>query len=278
MALTSPRFKFDPTLVKVDANHALLQKNSSGTAVHLVQMGLLDLGFAMPISTAHPSYSPDGIFGEETKQAIIKFQQDAGTLKDDGIVGPKTIQELDRQLPGFKHRVRLDFRSLALTAVPFERSLANAEKVYGFYGIKIEFASGESIALTPDQRAKFDKIDQECDWDLNDGEFNELQGLGSRAPSTDILVFFVHTFAESTLLGCGGHAKDRPACTIAARAGAWDMAHEVGHVLLTSDFSPVHNTDRRNLMHATEPFVSTVPVFSDRQIAKIRKSPLCKSI
>jgi hypothetical protein len=278
MALTSPRFKFEPTLVKVEANKALLQKGSSGTAVHLLQMALLDLGVAMPISTAHPSFSPDGIFGEETKQAIIKFQKDSGTLKDDGIVGQKTIREFDRLFPGFKHRVGLHFRSLALTNVPFERSLANAEKIYGFYGIKAEFASGQSIALTADQRAKFDKIDQECDWDLNDGEFNELQSLGSRAPSTDILVFFVHSFAESTLLGCGGHAKDRPACTIAARAGAWDMAHEVAHVLLTSSFAPVHNSDRRNLMHATEPFVTRVPVFSDRQIAQIRKSPLCKAI
>jgi peptidoglycan hydrolase-like protein with peptidoglycan-binding domain len=278
MPLTSPRFKSDATLNRVEANHAVLKNGSTGTAVHLVQMALLDLGHAMPISTGNTNFSPDGIYGNETKQAVKKFQKDHPPLSDDGVVGQKTIRELDRLFNGFQHRVRLHFRSIALTNVPFQRSLSNAETVYGMYGIRIEFGSGQSISLTPAQRALFDQIDQECNWELDDGEINQLQGLGSPVPANEILVFFVNTFADNTLLGCGGHAKDRPACTIAARAGAWDTAHEVCHVLLGSSFAPVHISDRRNLMHATEPFLSGIPVLTDRQVTRIRNSTLCRPI
>ncbi len=278
MTLTSPRFKSSATLIKVEANKAVLQKGSTGTSVHLVQMALIDLGHLMPISTANSNFSPDGIYGEETKQAVKKFQREHPPLVDDGVMGQKTIRELDQLFKAFQHRVRLHFRSIALTSVPFERSLANAETVFGMYGIKIEFASGISINLTPDQRTLFNQIDQECDWDLNDGEINELQGIGPPAPPNDILVFFVNNFVDNTVLGCGGHAKDRPACTIAARAGAWDTAHEVCHVLLGSSFNPVHNPDKRNLMHETEPFLTSIPVLTDRQVIRIRKSNLCRTI
>lgn len=275
MALTSPRFQPNAALAEVESNGKVLKIGSSGTPVHLVQMALLDLGYSLPVSTAKANYSPDGIYGEETRQAVKKFQKDSGTLKDDGVVGQETIRELDRHFSSFQHRVRLHFRSIALTHVPFERSLSNAELVYAMYGIKIEFASGESIKLTPDQRALFDKVDQACKWDLNDGEINELQGIGSRAPANDILVFYVNTFADSNLLGCGGHAKNRPACTVAAHAGAWDTAHEVCHVLLTSSFNPVHISDQRNLMHPESRSSPTPPVLTDRQVKQIRNSPLC---
>jgi hypothetical protein len=278
MALTSPRFKSSDTLRSVDSGRALLQKGAAGRAVHLVQIALMDLGNAMPVSTGNPSYSPDGIFGEETSAVVKKFQRD-NALKDDGIIGPKTLQALDRRFAGFRHRVRLHFRAIALTNVPFQRSLANAETVYGQYGIEVAFASGQSIALTPEHRAMFNRIDQECNWNLAEGEFNQLQGLGSPAPATDILVFHVNAFADNALLGCGGHAPNRPACTIAARAGAWDTAHEVGHVLLGSTFSPVHASDQRNLMYATSrPASSSTPVLTHRQVEQIRRSRCCHAI
>ncbi|MBI4002122.1 MAG: peptidoglycan-binding protein [Nitrospira defluvii] len=278
MALASPRFKPSNTLNKVATNRTTLQQGAVGRAVHLVQMALLDLGYTMPNSTSNANYSPDGIYGEETKRVIKQFQKNSGTLVDDGVVGQKTILELDRRLSGFKHRVKLHFRSIALTNVPFQRSLSNAEVVFGQYGIKVEFASGQSIGLSADQQELFKKVDQECDWELKDGEFHELQGLGSPAPASDILVFHVNTFADNTVLGCGGHAKNRPACTIAARAGAWDTAHEVCHVLLGSTFAPVHVADHRNLMHATEPFLSTIPVLTDRQVTRLRASVCCASM
>lgn len=69
------------------------------------------------------------------------------------MLGKNTLQALQRPLPGYQHRVRLHFRSIALPKVGYERSLLDAQVVYGQYGIKIEFASGESLMLTPTSRS-----------------------------------------------------------------------------------------------------------------------------
>jgi hypothetical protein len=278
MALTSHRFMSSDTLKNVDANRSVLQRGSTGRPVHLIQMALLDLGYAMPRSTGNSNYSPDGIFGEETHQIIKKFQRDTRSLTDDGIVGQKTIQELDRRFSTFQHRVTLHFRSIALTNVPLQRSLSNAETVFAQYGIKIEFGSGESIGLSPDEMELFNQIDQECNWNLNDGEFNQLQSLGTRAPADNILVYHVSRFADGNVLGCGGHAKSRPACTITASALAWDTAHEVCHVLLGSSFNPVHIEDTRNLMHPISRTLSSIPVLTNQQVSQIRRSVCCQAI
>src|SRR3546814_9115177 len=133
-----------------------------------MQMALMDGSgrASLPNSTQNPADSPDGIFGEETRQAVKQFQRDSRSLVDDGIVGQKTLRELDSRFARFQHRVRLHFRSLALTQVPFQRSLTNAEIVFAQYGIRIAFASGESIGLTPGQRELFNPIDQACKWEL----------------------------------------------------------------------------------------------------------------
>ena len=80
------------------------------------------------------------------------------------------------------------------------------------------------------------------------------------------------------MLGCGGHAKARAACTVTAHALAWDTAHEVGHALLTSAFSPVHVEDDRNLMFKFSRKSAVVPVLTDRQVAKIRASVCCRPV
>jgi len=277
MALTSPRFVSSHALRNAATSSPPLAKGARGRAVHLVQMALLDLGYSMPRSTRNPIYSPDGIFGDETVAAVKQFQKDS-KKKDDGIVGKDTMTELDRRFSKYGHRVRLHFRSIELTVVPFDRILRDAETVYGQYGIKIEFANGESLALTPDQATIFDRIDQDCNWDIDDGELDELHSLGSPAPATDVLVYYVKGFKKTTLLGCGGHAKSRPALTVAARAARWDTGHELGHVLLTSAFSPVHLDDVRNLMHATAESYADIPVLTDKQVAQMRTSICCRAV
>jgi hypothetical protein len=278
MPLTSPRFTSSSTLNRVAANASKLDRGSRGRGVHLVQMALIDLGYALPLSTGNPSYSPDGIYGEETARVVKQFQKDCRTLAQDGVVGKNTIHELDRRFVAPQHQVRLHFRSLALANVSFDRSLRNAETVFGQYGIKVVFASGESIRLTPAEAKIFEKIDQDCDWELSDGERKTLHTLGSRAPATDILVYYVTSFSETGVGGCGGHAKNRPACTIAAHAFGWDTAHEVCHVLLGSSFSPAHIEDKRNLMFPNSRRESSVPVLTDRQVAQIRRSVCCARI
>src|SRR4051794_12714245 len=245
MALTSSRFKSSDTLKRVEAEQAVLTQGATGRAVHLVQMALIDLAFPMPASTGKAGMSPDGIFGNETTATIKKLQK-SQHLKDDGIVGPKTIRALDQLFPGFQYRVRLHFRATELTQQPFDRLLSNAQLVYGQYGIRIDMANGESLALSDADGALFDQIDQECNWVLDDGEIKRLHGFGTPAPSTDVLVYFVRAFSNPNTLGCGGHSGGRPGCTVAASGSQWSMAHEVGHVLLGSGFAPVHATSTRN--------------------------------
>ena len=60
-------------------------------------------------------------------------------------------------MSGFTHKVRLHFRSLSLTDIPFATILRTTKRIYAPYGIKIEMASAQSLLLTAAQRAIFDR-------------------------------------------------------------------------------------------------------------------------
>lgn len=277
MALSSPRFSRNRRLQQAATNSPVMKCGETGPAVHLVQFALVELGYRMPISTAKQQYSPDGIFGSETQAVVTQFQRDRKRLDPrigvDGIVGTQTMSELDRMLPRHTHRVRLHFRSISMQNVPFETSLTAAQEVYDQYGIKIEFGSGESLMLTPAQAAIFDRIDQACEWELNSGEYAQLHQLGTPAPSNEIVVYYVRELQDAG--GCGGHATNRPAVTVAAATTKWATAHEVGHALLTKDFNPIHFSDTNNLMWDQVLNFSGTPLLTDKQVAKIRTSLFC---
>jgi len=241
-------------------------------------MALIDLGYPMPRSIGGNRYSPDGVFGNETKEKLIAFQN-ANNISESGVIDKETMLALDHFCRDYTHQVTLHFRSLSLTSVPFRKSLENAEKIYAQYGIKIRFGSGQSLMLSEAEEQKFNQIDGSCGWVINTGEYNELHAMGGPVPSTNILVYYVKSFSEANLLGCGGHAANRPACTVAAEASHWDTAHEVGHVLLTSAFNPVHkNNHRRNLMYPYSSKSRRIKVLTNKQITQIRRSPCCSSI
>ncbi len=262
MALSSPRFQA--------VNASLVYKQgSSGHSVHLLQQALYDLG--------HTFSRSDSDFGPKTVQSVKQFQK-RNRLIEDGIIGKKTLEALDRQSATFNHRVRLHFRSINLTRVPFSKILESTERVYAQYGVKIEMASGQSLLLTEEQTKKFFTVTGSCTWVISSGEYYELHSLGGRVTSTEILIYYVNRFSKATLLGCGGHAANRPAATLAANASRWDTAHEVGHVLLTSGFTPVHSTSLRNLMHATASSYATTPILTTEQIIKMRQHACCTEI
>lgn len=82
-------------LVAASRNNPTLKKGRYGFGVRLIQGALLDLGYAMPKSSRKGG--PDGIFGNETEQAIFEFQT-AATLKGDGVVGASTMKALDQAM------------------------------------------------------------------------------------------------------------------------------------------------------------------------------------
>jgi hypothetical protein len=269
-------FKTNDRIVSAANNSPWMKKGETGTAVAILQQALVDYGIPMPGSTNGGVM--DGMFGRETKDAI-SFLQGANNLSVDGIAGRDTFGCLDHfmttggtaQRP---KRVTLHFRSLALTNLPFDSLLRNAQKVYAQYNIQIVFGSGKSCGLTTAEATKFKRLDGSCEWEITGGEYAELLRRGSSVPRNHICAFFISKFGEEDLLGCGGHLKNHPACIVAAGGNRYDLAHEVGHVLLTSSYEPVHHPSTGNLMYEYSNRPHT-PVLDQSQLAKIRSSPCC---
>lgn len=86
--LEAHRFQGNSILEQVHDNQRLVGNGQSGPCVSKIQAGLEDLGFTLP------QYGADGIFGNETKQAVLDFQ-DTYDLAYDGIVGGETMGLLD---------------------------------------------------------------------------------------------------------------------------------------------------------------------------------------
>jgi hypothetical protein len=260
-------------------------------AVRILQQALIDLGFPMPISVRRTG-SPDGIYGSETVATVRAFQR-KHTLSPDGVVGHDTLAQLDSLFPepapplppqpkeDFDRKIRLHFRSVAMPVVPEFTALDNAQKVYGKFRIKLEFASGLSMRLEDGDTLRLDASDGTCKWNQASDEQKLLNALGGRdgVGPTDVLVYYVNTIREKdggTLNGCAGHEPGKATVVVAASGSRWTLGHELGHVLLTSSFVPVHSTDPTNLMHApTTGITANPPSFGPEQIAKIRESPFC---
>jgi peptidoglycan hydrolase-like protein with peptidoglycan-binding domain len=95
MPLQCARFSSEPDIVRASTNSPPLRRGTQGDGVRALQLALIDLGFAMPISTKNGANLPDGIFGAETLKTVIAFQK-ANGLVADGIVGAHTTDRLDK--------------------------------------------------------------------------------------------------------------------------------------------------------------------------------------
>ena len=91
--LTSPRFASDGQLEAVFDGERLLRFGATGAHVTKVQQALIDFGFPLP------RFGADGKFKSETKKAVENFQS-ASSLSVDGIVGPITMDALDKRGAG----------------------------------------------------------------------------------------------------------------------------------------------------------------------------------
>lgn len=100
--LQSILLRGDPQLKKTYASvYASFGKGSGGSYVRRIQYALLQLNYDIG------EYGYDGSFGDDTEQAVIKFQEDY-FLKPDGMIGPDTLYQLDRLSVNIKVPVDFD--------------------------------------------------------------------------------------------------------------------------------------------------------------------------
>jgi peptidoglycan hydrolase-like protein with peptidoglycan-binding domain len=92
--LTLPRFINVEQFRRAAENNPPLSFGSRGEGVQAMQLALVELGFAMPMSTGGGTTLPDGIFGSETKSIVQAFQR-ANMLTVDGVAGRQTLERLD---------------------------------------------------------------------------------------------------------------------------------------------------------------------------------------
>ncbi len=95
--LNSLFFCTNEQLIKVVNNGPPLQVGSTGSGVKCLQIALACLGQQLPRSIKIGTFEADGIFGQETRQAVINFQRQQ-PLQADGIAGRQTISRLDNIL------------------------------------------------------------------------------------------------------------------------------------------------------------------------------------
>jgi hypothetical protein len=90
--LSAPRFSGNVVLERAFDNETLISVTSHRTGAHvrLIQESLLAQGYTLP------EFGVDGIFGPETKAAVMRFQTDVGAVLIDGIVGPETMGLFDQ--------------------------------------------------------------------------------------------------------------------------------------------------------------------------------------
>jgi hypothetical protein len=298
MALSSPRFAGNARLEKAAENKPAMGWGETGEPVRVIQQALIDLGYFLDISTKRFG-TPDGIFGNETSDRVKAFQRSKG-LYPDGIVGRFTMAEFDKALPGagpvlpplpktpaFKHRVRIHLRSLVPeTTEPLSRQENNARMVLAQYGIELVTVTGQSMFLTAAERTMFEDVNVgECDLNKSglSRELTQLLNKGVVGVGADeIVVFFakkVSNQAGTEINGCAEQdASNRAITVVSSTASPWTMGHEIVHVLLEG-YTPVHSTDKGNLMFAPSASITANPPSLDpTQLTTIRASRYCTAI
>lgn len=97
MSLSYPPFLAIEAIRKAAKSAPPLKHGSKGIGVKMLQGGLIDMGYKMPLSTRKTGF-PDGIYGDEVVKVVTQFQTDHKLQKKDGIAGKNTITILDKLL------------------------------------------------------------------------------------------------------------------------------------------------------------------------------------
>lgn len=176
--------------------------------------------------------------------------------------------------------VCLHLRSLGMPQVPEYTALRNAQRVYGQYGICIQFMSGLSLPAGVDTGSQCLSLSNVDVGSCTMAQFmtpqqEALFGYGGRqgVGPNDILCYWVDGVVSDTggLAGCASHPASQPACVVSALGSPWTLAHEVGHVLGLR-----HVTGTANLMSTpTASITANPPALSASELATVRASRCC---
>src|SRR3712207_2037916 len=120
----------------------LLKKESRGEEVRNLQQKLISLGYNMGL------YGADGVFGEETHNAVIKLQREHG-LSADGIVGPNTLAKLNSSR--ISQNLKIGSRGQDVTMV--QQKLTSLGYSCGNYGVDGVFGQGTYDAVVRFQKS-----------------------------------------------------------------------------------------------------------------------------
>jgi hypothetical protein len=177
-----------------------------------------------------------------------------------------------------KHRLRVRIYTLAPVKFNYVKALTFAEKLYGGMGILFDTVHQSCPVLTVAQQAKLAIIDGTCKWDQNNKEQDQLHKL-VKAPAGQLCVFIVGAIKtpKGHLAGCAGHEPTTPGAVVSSKdASDFTLAHEIGHVLLGSGYSPVHSGDQKNIMFTPTGNIpkNSSPGFNASQKTQIMKSKL----
>lgn len=107
VALLYPRFRASTQLLAAAKSQPPpIGRGAHGGGVLMIQGALLDLGFKLPRSTRKTG-KPDGIFGQESAQAMSDYQKSRKLKNVDGVVGRETMEALDKDMLALAHPASL---------------------------------------------------------------------------------------------------------------------------------------------------------------------------
>ena len=104
----SVAFKNSEQIQAAEKNAPAIGWGAKGTGVAIIQGVLVELGARMPKTMVKGT--PDGIFGNETYDAIVSFQRSNPPLVPDGWAGRNTIAALDRKAFAMESNERIKFK------------------------------------------------------------------------------------------------------------------------------------------------------------------------
>lgn len=179
-------------------------------------------------------------------------------------------------------RIQIHIYSLRSPRWDYSWAIEYAEQLYGSNGIYFDIRTAVCPVISEADDVALNVVDGTCRWDQSNTEQDRLHtavGLGSYQ---GIAVFIVGGINNngSTISGCAGHKPSKPTAVVSATGTNYTLAHEVGHVLLGSDYSPVHTSSTSNIMIGGTWQIpnGTRPTFNNNQVAELKRSTLLDSI